>query len=158
MFPVDFSDFARSAMACGLAFLRQLGLEGGSVERFALFVVPEVQVLSESQRESLDRAGRAELASWLDTLAGAEGTRPEVALGRPAAAIIERARSATDLIVIGTHGHDSEAGARRGLGSVTGEILGMAPCSMLIVPPAVELAAEVAEAIVSETAPRFGIG
>jgi hypothetical protein len=28
---------------------------------------------------------------------------------------------------------------------------------MLIVPPAVELAAEVAEAIVSETAPRFGI-
>lgn len=154
LFPVDLSDFSRAAMACGRDFLRQLGA-GDGVEERALFVVPAGGKLTDQQRRSIDRAGRRELADWL-----AEGNPPDlvdsaIEVGEPAAAIVERARDGADLIVMGTHGHGSMGFARRGVGSVTGQVLAAAPCSMLVVPPAVELGAEIAEAVARETAPRF---
>lgn len=171
LFPVDLSELSRTAMACGLGFLRQLGLDGPGcggpgcggrepggeeIERFALFVVPTPGDLTDDQRRSIDRAGKAEVVSWLAELPAAAGVRPLVAMGPPAGVIGERAARGADLVVMGTHGYGSQGTARRGVGSVTGEVLAAGPCSMLIVPPVAELAAEIAEEIVSGTAPRFG--
>jgi nucleotide-binding universal stress UspA family protein len=56
-------------------------------------------------------------------------------LGGPARPIAEIAKQVgADLIVVGTHGHSATAGVL--LGSVTQRLLHVAPCPVLVVPPA----------------------
>jgi nucleotide-binding universal stress UspA family protein len=155
LFPVDLSEFSRVAMACGLDLLRQSRLADEGSERIALLAVPAPRDLTVERRQSIETGARIELETFLADLPGAATVRPAVALGEPASAIVEHAASHADLVIMGTHGYGSLGAARRGVGSVAGQVLGAAPCSILIVPPAAEFAAELAEAVISQTAPRF---
>jgi len=153
LFPVDLSEFALYAMACGLNFLGQLGdATEEEVVREALLVVPPTDE-SAAERQ---RARQEGLATWLADGDFGESIEQSTAEGSPASVIVDHALSnGVDLMVMGTHGHGSH-GLPFGLGSVTGEVLDQAPCHMLIVPPKAEFGAELADAVVSQTEPGFG--
>jgi nucleotide-binding universal stress UspA family protein len=156
LFPVDLSEFAGYAMACGLNFLEQIGSsDTPDHENETLLVVPSQEDTGNKGQKDLERVSREQLANWLDDADFPALTR-SIAAGSPGRAIVDHAKAGgADLIVMGTHGHDSHGLPLRGIGSVTGEVLGEAPCHMLIVPPVAELGAEIAEAVVSQTEPRF---
>ena len=61
-----------------------------------------------------------------------------IVMGQPANRIIELAESLhADVVVVGSHGHKTFA--RRVLGSVSGEVVNGAPCSVLVARPPEEL-------------------
>jgi nucleotide-binding universal stress UspA family protein len=154
LYPVDLSDFARYATACGANFLDQIARPstGGTLDE-ALLVVPP----TEASTEELEQASSQGLKPWLAGRSLNAVVERSPVPGSPASVIVERAISGDfDLIVMGTHGHGSHQVPLQGIGSVTGEVLDSAPCHMLIVPPRVEFGAELADAVVSQTEPRFG--
>jgi len=153
LFPVDLSEFARYAVACGLNFLAQIGAEQNeSMVQQALLVVP-------ANGEAADARHRASLEgldAWLRQGALDAALGQSTAEGTPASVIVREALDEEfDLVVMGTHGHGSHGVIRGGIGSVTGEVLDRAPCHMLIVPPQAEFGAELADAVVSQTEPGF---
>jgi nucleotide-binding universal stress UspA family protein len=157
LFPVDLSEFAWYAMACGLNFLDQIQFEclpGRGCE--ALLVMPPARYSGGVSREDLERTSRDRLSTWIAGDPDLAGLVQSVEAGTPAQVIVDHAKTTgTDLIVMGTHGHGSHGQRLQGIGSVAGEVLGEAPCHMLIVPPSAEFGAEIAEAVASQTEPRF---
>ncbi len=85
---------------------------------------------TDKKEEDLLNAASKQLEDMLSRL-GATGVRPVVVLGRPKLAILRVAQQeASDLIVIGTHGHH---GIIDLLGSTTDRVLHRAPCHVLTV-------------------------
>jgi nucleotide-binding universal stress UspA family protein len=82
--------------------------------------------LAESARAILDAA----VAAAKETEPGVD-VRGELVEGRPAAALLEAARSA-DLLVVGSRGHGGFGGLR--LGSVSAQCVHHAPCPVAVVP------------------------
>jgi nucleotide-binding universal stress UspA family protein len=154
LYPIDLSEFARYATACGANFLDQIGtLSAGDGVGEALLVVPP----TEASREELERASSRGLKPWLRGRTMTAVVERAPVRESPASVIVDHALAGEfDLIVMGTHGHGSHQLPLRGIGSVTGEVLDSAPCHMLIVPPGVEFGAELADAVISQTEPRFG--
>lgn len=153
LFPVDLSEFALYAVACGLNFLEQINADQDKPSaREALLVVPP----NGESRDERQRAGREGLGSWLEKASFEAAMEQSTAEGSPAPTIVDQAlRGEFDLVIMGTHGHGSHGPPLGGIGSVTGEVLDRAPCHMLIVPPQAEFGAELADAVVSQTEPSF---
>lgn len=154
LFPVDLSRSAADAMACGLDFLRQIGaLE--ECDRRALLVVPEGV-------DGIGDAAAHELRDFLDATLDAPTAPPmdaEVASGNVVLTITERAaQTGSDLLVLGTHGQGTGPISRQMVGSVVAPVLFDPPCNVLLVPPATQFGAELADAVVSSTAPDFDGG
>ena len=144
-------------MACGLNFLNQINFECLSDHGCeALLVMPQARYSGGVTREQLERISHERLNRWLAGDQELAGLAQSVEAGTPARVIVDHVKTAgTDLIIMGTHGHGSHGLTLQGIGSVTGEVLGEAPCHMLIVPPIAEFGAELAEAVASQTEPRF---
>lgn len=135
------------ALACGLAEADRPALR-------TLHVIPPASLedTPDDADEEVEVALR-ELAEFLPKHA-VNGHVPDpcVRFGDTAPAIIHEARAwSADLLVLGTHGR--RGAARFLLGSVAETVLGHAPCSVLVVPPARrERAGRVAEAGMAEAA------
>lgn len=118
------------ALACGLAEADRPALR-------TLHVIPPASLedTPDDADEEVEAALR-ELAEFLPKHA-VDGHVPDpcVRFGDTAPAIIHEARAwSADLLVLGTHGR--RGAARFLLGSVAETVLGHAPCSVLVVPPA----------------------
>lgn len=152
LFPVDLSDFALHSLACGLNFLDQItSADDSGSTREALLAVPQ-----EGDAANGRAAGAAALETWLEGAEVASTFEESALAGEPAEVIVDQARAGSfDLVIMGTHGHGSHSFPRRGIGSVTGEVLDRAPCHLLIVPPKAEFGAELAAAVVAQTEPGF---
>jgi nucleotide-binding universal stress UspA family protein len=137
--PIDFSDFSRHALdhALAIAHHYQSTITLLHVCPVAASVVyaPEIAVAPSSFLSLEDRdAALAAMRRFAADEAG-PGARIsfEVAEGRAATEILDRARSRdSDLIVMGTHGRSGFE--RLLLGSVTEKVLRMATCPVLSVP------------------------
>ncbi len=150
LFPVDLSRSSEQAMACGLDFLNQTKTNGAATSE-ALLVVPE------EINHQVDATASRELGQFLAQLTGTRGEiAAAVGRGNVVLTILETARErSVDLIVLGTHGQGSGPIQRQMVGSVVAPVLFDPPCHVLLVPPATQFGAEVADAVVSQTAPHF---
>ena len=100
LFPVDLSEFALYAVACGLNFLDQIepATQRDVVRETLLVIPPNPEAPDERQR-----AGRQGLASWLEHGAFEASLGQATAEGQPAEAIVQEALTGEfDLVVMGT--------------------------------------------------------
>lgn len=157
--PVDLSDLSSSGFRSGLAMASRLAA-GAELEVVVLFAIGFLDPMSKEMRESdwtIDemtaRAGER-LDGFVDEHLPSVPLRGEtrVILGPARESIVEVARAEkADLIVMSTHGYGGFE--RLVLGSVAAMVVREAPCSVLLVPPEAAFRDEIAEAVVSQTAP-----
>jgi nucleotide-binding universal stress UspA family protein len=157
--PVDLSDLSASGFRCGLTMASQLA-GGAELHVVAPFAIGFLDPLSREMREQgsttaeMTRRARARLAEVVDEHVPdvALDVEKQVVLGPARDVILSAAKLASaDLIVMSTHGHGGFE--RLVLGSVAATVVREAPCSVLLVPPEAAFCDEIAEAILSQTAP-----
>jgi universal stress protein E len=135
--PVDLSPLAAEAFSGGLHLLGQMS-GGAAPEVEALFVLSVVQrqVAPQFTPEQVDRFAADELRRFVEAHAGAGEIRRKVRAGNTREEIFaEIADFRPDLVLLGTHG--TGGFDRFVIGSVATDVTREAPCSVLVVPPAV---------------------
>jgi nucleotide-binding universal stress UspA family protein len=148
--PVDFSESSHHALAYATAMASWYGARVTTLHVHTLGVPPWVLASetgfsgAEAQRLSADH--RAQLTTELQRFAATAGTRDADVIvdegDEPAAAIVRASESMhADVIVLGTHGRSGVA--RIVLGSVTEQVLHLARCPVLAVPPRAGTAAAI---------------
>jgi nucleotide-binding universal stress UspA family protein len=141
--PVDLSEPARAALDVALGWAARFGAGTADVpgtDVAFLHVIPAAYTLLSPalEAEAVAPALAREVTTALERTgtAGALRVRSEVVQGeQPAEVIVRRAEAeAADLVVLATHGYGA---IRRALiGSVAAHVVRTAPCSVLLVPPA----------------------
>jgi nucleotide-binding universal stress UspA family protein len=162
--PVDLSDLSLSGFHSGLAMASRLA-GGAELQVVSLFAVGFLDPLSTEMRERRwtleEMTGRAR--QRLDELV--ERHLPDVELSCENRVVLGPARESivgaaklekADLIVMSTHGYGGYE--RLVLGSVAATVVREAPCSVLLVPPESVFCEEIAEAVLSQTAPAKTVG
>jgi nucleotide-binding universal stress UspA family protein len=143
--PMDLSDPARGALDQGLVWAGRLGRHDPATDRLAvevrvMHVIPRVYevydfpfdravIAPQLNREIDEAVERVEATRQIDT-------HEEIVWGNsPADEIIRYVETEeADLLVMGTHGYG--ALGRALIGSITSMVARMAPCPILLVPPA----------------------
>ncbi len=115
--PLDFSEASARALDAGVAFARAF-----DAELHVLHVVP-LNGLGEREAEAeLSRAAPASLDDVVRSRRTVRALAPELG-------IVEAARGAADLIVMGTHGRSGYRHVM--IGSVAERVVQLAPCAVL---------------------------
>jgi len=157
--PVDLSDLSACGLHCGLAMASRLAA-GREIDAVVLFAIGFLDPMSEEMR--LRRWSTEEMTAKahdrLDEYVAGHlpdarlATENRVVLGPARESILGAAQLAdADLIVMSTHGHGGFE--RLILGSVAATIVREAQCSVLLVPPQAAFCDQIAEAVLSQTAP-----
>jgi nucleotide-binding universal stress UspA family protein len=157
--PVDLSDLSASGFHCGIATASRLAA-GAELQVVSLFAVGFLDAMSKEMREqrwTVDEM-TAQARRRMDQLVGRHlpnvplTCENRVVLGPARESILGAAKQeSADLIVMSTHGYGGFE--RLVLGSVAATVVREAPCSVLLVPPDAAFGDELAEAILSQTAP-----
>jgi nucleotide-binding universal stress UspA family protein len=157
--PLDLSRLSACGFHCGLAMASRFAA-GAEIRATVLFAVGLLDPMAHQMRE--EGWSRQEL----ETRAGARLEElvaehlPDIAVNVETRVVLGPAREAilaaaadpeTDLVVMSTHGYGGFE--RLVLGSVAATIVREAPCSVLLVPPEAGYRDEIAEAVLSQTAP-----
>lgn len=136
--PVDLSPLAAEALHTGLDLLGEVGGDTApDVEALFVLSVVQRQVAPQFTPEQVDRFAVEELRRFVETHAGAAAgkVRRKVRAGNTREEIFaEVADFRPDLVLLGTHGLGGFD--RFVIGSVAADVTREAPCSVLVVPPA----------------------
>ncbi|HET8656268.1 MAG TPA: universal stress protein [Longimicrobiaceae bacterium] len=146
--PTDLSRHSELALAEAFTWATALGLpptaeDGEPTEVLAFHVIPLLGAidLAAPNREWVAARLRDQVATARAGVPAAVRLRARVEVTQhtsPAAEILRRAGSGTDLLVLGTHGRS--ALGRTLIGSVASEVARRAECPVLLVPPVFEVA------------------
>lgn len=144
--PTDFSTPSRAALDYAVKLAKEVGAAVRVLHTYSLptyYALPEVALIpSQDYALHCSTAGQAKLDELLSHY-GDAGVPIEAGLvvGPAAGEIVQDAKNhQADLIVMASRGHG--AVAKLLLGSVTERVLRLAPCPVVVVPPAVSESAE----------------
>jgi nucleotide-binding universal stress UspA family protein len=157
--PVDLSQLSASGFHSGLAMASRLA-GGAQLQVVSLFAIGYLDAMSTEMRERrwTEDEMTARARQRLDELV--QRHLPEVELVCESRVVLGPARESIlgaakaddpELIVMSTHGYGGFE--RLVLGSVAATVVREAPCSVLLVPPEGAFSDEIAEAVLSQTAP-----
>ncbi len=136
---VDLSPLSGGVLREGLRVLRALG--GSAQQAAALFVLSplDLRLSPDFTSERVERFARQELGCLMKANgAGAVAPRLELRTGEPRDEILAAlAETKADLAILGTHGRSGFD--RLLLGSVASEVMRLAGCNLLVVPPEASL-------------------
>jgi len=137
--PIDFSANSRAALSTALSLAQYFGAELLLLHVVEPVYIAEPNVASTDLTTLLDDQVRiaGEQLAQIDAALGTPGqhARTLVECGAPTPVIVEVARrTATDLIVIATHGRTGVSHLL--IGSVAERVVRLAGCPVLTVPPA----------------------
>jgi nucleotide-binding universal stress UspA family protein len=138
--PIDFSDASRAAMEIAADLTKRFGGELVLLHAYPVpgYTFPDGSVVASPRmmQELADQAKR-HLEEWrveAERLVGGTHVSAEIAVGEPAAEILEVARArGMDLVVMGTHGRTGLEHAL--MGSIAERVVRRAHCPVLTVRP-----------------------
>jgi len=135
---VDLSPLSAGVLREGLRVLLALG--GSAKQAAALFVLSpiDLRLSPDFTSEQVERFARQELGRLVEANRVGEAPRLELRTGEPREEILAALAAAkADLAILGTHGRSGFD--RLLLGSVASEVMRLAGCNLLVVPPEASL-------------------